>query len=92
MVLHCTFILVDVELFPQVLFARHLYCPVLFLEMLMMFNHFPTVGTTSSSFVQVTVGGKIPADALQTSVTFLPSATLISLFICCTYTGTRKKM
>ena len=87
MILHCTSMNIVVDSFPQVLFAVHLYSPLWFLLMLMIFSSFSSVTWPVLRFFQETFRGGVPAVTLHSFVTFLPSST-VTVCICSTVTGT----
>lgn len=89
--LHCTLMFATLDLFPQVLIARHLYCPASDLLMLVRFNHFPLMITSAPTFDQVIVGERACAEALQNSSTLPSSVTFLSMFARSTDTGTKTK-
>ena len=73
--------LATVDSFPQLLIARHLYCPASDLLMLVKFNQFPSMITSAPTFDQVIVGERAPAEALQDSSKFPSSATFLLMFV-----------
>ena len=85
--LQCTSMNIPVDSFPQVLFAVHLYSPLWFLLMLLIFSSFPVVTWPVFIFFQKQFRGRVPAVTLHSFVTFLPSST-VTFCICSTATGT----
>ena len=89
MILRCTLMNIVVDSLPQVLFAMHLYSPVWFLLMSMIFSSFSSVTWPVLRFSQNTFRGGVPAVTLHSFVTFLPSST-VTFCICSKATGTRR--
>ena len=87
--LHCTSINIVDESFPQVLFAKHLYSPLWFLLMLVIFNSFPGMTSLVLTIFQNSFGGGVPAAALHSLVTCPPSLTVI-LGTCSAVGGSRR--
>ena len=74
---------------PQVLFAKHLYCPLSSLVILVMFSHLSRLTTPTPTFDHATNGAEDPI-ALQFKDTLSPSTT-VSLPIWFTDAGTEKR-
>ena len=87
--LHCTSMDIVDESFPQVLFAKHLYSPLWFLLMLVIFNSFPGMTSLVLTIFQNSFGGGVPAAALHSLVTCPPSLTVIP-FTCSAVGGSRR--
>ena len=87
--LHCTSMDIVDESFPQVLFAKHLYSPLWFLLMLVIFNSFPGMISLVLTIFQNSFGGGVPAAALHSLVTCPPSLTVI-LGTCSAVGGSRR--
>ena len=87
--LHCTSMNIVDESFPQVLFAKHLYSPLWFLLMLVIFNSFPGMSSLVLTIFQNSFGGGVPAVALHSLVTCPPSLTVM-FGTCSTAGGSRR--
>ena len=87
--LHCTSMDIVDESLPQVLFAKHLYSPLWFLLMLVIFNSFPGMTSLVLTIFQNSFGGGVPAAALHSLVTCPPSLTVI-LGTCSAVGGSRR--
>lgn len=74
---------------PQVLFAKHWYCPLSALVILVMFSHLSCLITPTPIFDHATTGAGNPI-ALQFKGTLSPSTT-VSLPIWFTDAGTEKR-
>ena len=88
--LHCTSMDIVDESFPHVLFAKHLYSPLWFLLMLVIFNSFPGMISLVLTIFQNSFGGGVPAAALHSLVTCPPSLTVI-LGTCSAVGGSRRQ-
>ena len=88
--LHCTSMDIVDESFPQVLFAKHLYSPLWFLLMLVIFNSFPGMISLVLTIFQNSFSGGVPAAALHSLVTCPPSLTFI-LGTCSAVGGSRRQ-
>ena len=75
--LHCTSMDIVDESLPQVLFAKHLYSPLWFLLMLVIFNSFPGMTSLVLTIFQNSFGGGVPAATLHSLVKCSPSLTVI---------------
>ena len=73
------------ESLPQVLLAKHLYSPLWFLLMLVIFNSFPKMTSLVSTIFQKTIREGVPAVTLHSFVTCPPSSTVI--FSTCSIAG-----
>ena len=75
--LHCTLMNIVDESLPQVLFAKHLYSPLWFLLMLVIFNSFPWMTSLVLTIFQKTVGEGVPVVTLHSFITCPSSSTVI---------------
>ena len=75
--LHCTSMNIVDESFPQVLFAKHLYSPLWFLLMSVIFNSFPGMTSLVLTIFQKAVEEGIPSAMLNSFVTCPPSLTVV---------------
>ena len=75
-ILHCTLMFVNVTSLPQVLFAKHWYCPPSALVILVMFSHLSSLTTPTPIFDHATNGSGDPI-ALQFKDTLSPSMTVL---------------
>ena len=73
--------LATVDLFPQLLTARHMYFSASDLLMLVKFNQFLSMNTSEPTFDQVIVGERAPAEALQVSSTLPSFVTFLAMFV-----------
>ena len=88
-ILHCTLMLVNLKSLPQVLFAKHWYCPLSALVILVMFSHLSCLITPPPIFDHKINRSGDPV-ALQFKDTLSPSTT-VSLPIWFTDAGTEKR-